>query len=1080
MINKAFIKRHIGNNRIFERGENIFYSNDVGDLMVFEQESSGLTEIETWVNSSNGYDTYQVRVLLGKNDNIITEECTCPYFEDNFEPCKHIAAVLLKYIDEDKLSTIGNGYTKDPVSVQSDFFVQGLINTFSKPTDAIQPIVHITPTLNCTNDEQVEVSFALNKPGSRSYVIKSIDSFCTLIHNKENKYYGKYLEFVHTIDAFDMQSKPVIEFLMSLYYKDDSYMASNTNQYYNYGYYGYMEQTMKRCLCLRGRYLDAFMNLIQDQNIIVSSPLRNYDIPFRVEEGIPEIHTSLTKKENGCILQGIKYPFALGNEHIYIFDYLNSKIFISNYNNEIIPLLRYLSQVNEKPEFISEEDLPKFSKYVYPVISKTTLVKNDGFDPYDYVIEKPSFELYLDSPQKDAITCEIKAIYNNAVYNTETDTDLSKRDQDEEALMVNRIAPSFNALDELNHKFVFHGDDEGIYTFVTATIPYLQSLATVYISDALKRITIKAMPKVNVGVSVNHDLLRLDLVSDTLSMKEIAEILSKYDKKKKFYRLKDGTFLNTEASNIDELLALKDSLSLSQKELEKGTADIPKFRAMYLETLNDKKAYNLDYDTSFRRMIQQMHTINQEDYEPPIDLNAEMRPYQLHGMQWLCALRDNGFGGLLADEMGLGKTLQVIAMLGTWKDRKRTLIVCPASLVYNWSKEIDKFLPSIPHRMIQGTPEERKELIQTSSDNEVLITSYELLRRDIDCYEDMQFSCEVIDEAQYIKNANTQNSQAVKYINASFKIALTGTPIENRLSELWSIFDYLMPGFFYSYRTFRERFETPIVRDHDDLMERELTQMITPFVLRRLKKDVLKDLPDKLEEVYYAQLEGEQKKLYEAEVQKIKLLVGKQSDQEFKENKFAILAELTKLRQLCCYPGLLYDKYRQNSAKTDMGIDLICNAIEGGHKILLFSQFTTMLDKLSNLLNEKKIPYYKLEGKTSKKKRAEMVEAFQNDDVPVFLISLKAGGTGLNLTAADIVIHYDPWWNTAVENQASDRAHRIGQTNVVTVYKLIMKDTIEERILELQASKSDLANKILSGDGISSSNLSRDDLLALL
>lgn len=263
-------------------------------------------------------------------------------------------------------------------------------------------------------------------------------------------------------------------------------------------------------------------------------------------------------------------------------------------------------------------------------------------------------------------------------------------------------------------------------------------------------------------------------------------------------------------------------------------------------------------------------------------------------------------------------------------------------------------------------------------------------------------------------------------------------------------------------------------------MERELTQMITPFVLRRLKKDVLKDLPDKLEEVYYAQLEGEQKKLYEAEVQKIKLLVGKQSDQEFKENKFAILAELTKLRQLCCYPGLLYDKYKQNSAKTDMGIDLICNAIEGGHKILLFSQFTTMLDKLSNLLDEKKIPYYKLEGKTSKKKRAEMVEAFQNDDVPVFLISLKAGGTGLNLTAADIVIHYDPWWNTAVENQASDRAHRIGQTNVVTVYKLIMKDTIEERILELQASKSDLANKILSGDGISSSNLSRDDLLALL
>ena len=457
MINEASIKRHIGNNRIFERGENIFYSNNVGDLMVFDQESSGLTEIETWVNSSSGYDEYQVRVLLGKNGNIITEDCTCPYFEDNFEPCKHIAAVLLKYIDEDKLSTIGNGYTKEPVSVQSDRSMQDLLNTYAKPLDAVQPIVHITPTLNCTNDEQVEVSFTLNKPDNRSYVIKSIDSFCTLIHNHENKYYGKSLEFIHTIDAFDMQSKPIIEFLMSLYHKDDAYMASNTNQYYNYGYYGYMEQTMKRSLCLRGRYLDAFMDLLKDQNVIVSNPLTNYDLPFRIEEGIPEIHTSLTKKEDGCIFQGAKYPFALGNDHIYIFDYRNSTVFISKSNDEIIPFLRHLSMVNEKPEFISEEDLPRFSKYVYPVISKTSLVKNDGFDPYDYVIEKPSFELYLDSPQKDAITCEIKAIYNNAVYNTETDTDLSKRDQDEEALMVQRVSPSFNSFDELNHKFVFHG-----------------------------------------------------------------------------------------------------------------------------------------------------------------------------------------------------------------------------------------------------------------------------------------------------------------------------------------------------------------------------------------------------------------------------------------------------------------------------------------------------------------------------------------------------------------------------------------------------------------------------------------------
>ena len=485
-------------------------------------------------------------------------------------------------------------------------------------------------------------------------------------------------------------------------------------------------------------------------------------------------------------------------------------------------------------------------------------------------------------------------------------------------------------------------------------------------------------------------------------------------------------------------------------------------------------------DNSFDALLKKINSISDREYDLPDGLTVQLRPYQADGFRWLSALKDNGFGGLLADEMGLGKTLQVIALMGSQLRKGRCLVVCPASLVYNWDSEIHKFMPKLKTRIISGTASEREQLITQSQDDEILITSYDLLKRDIHHYEGMRFDIEIIDEAQYIKNAGTSASRSVKSILASFRIALTGTPIENRLSELWSIFDYILPGFFSSYNHFRKMYENPITKDQDDLVQRDLTAMISPFVLRRLKKDVLKDLPDKLEQVYYAKLEGEQKKLYDARVAALKNSLSSQTDEEFTTNKMIMLAELTKLRQLCCEPSLLYDKYKGNSNKKLMCLDMIQEATDAGHKVLLFSQFTTMLDELTSLMEERGIRYHLLTGSTPQKARAQMVASFQKDDVPVFCISLKAGGTGLNLTAADVVIHYDPWWNTAVENQATDRAHRIGQTNIVSVYRLIMKDTIEERILEMQNQKKDLAEGTLSGDGISSSTLTRDELLSIL
>ena len=382
--------------------------------------------------------------------------------------------------------------------------------------------------------------------------------------------------------------------------------------------------------------------------------------------------------------------------------------------------------------------------------------------------------------------------------------------------------------------------------------------------------------------------------------------------------------------------------------------------------------------------------------------------------------------------------------------------------------------------MVTGTAAERRKILEESEADDILLTSYDLLKRDINEYEKYSFQCEIIDEAQFIKNANTQAAKAVKEIQTGFRLALTGTPVENRLSELWSIFDYLMPGFLYSYKKFREEVEIPVVQNSDEDAMKRLQKMIRPFVLRRLKKEVLTDLPDKLEENMFAQLTGEQQKLYDAHVKRMMLTLDKQSEEEFKSSKITILAELTRLRQICCDPSLVFEDYKGDSAKTEMCLNMIRNAVEGGHKILLFSQFTTMLDHLAKRLEEEKISYYMLTSSVSKEKRAQMVESFNKDDTQVFCISLKAGGTGLNLTAADIVIHFDPWWNLAVQNQATDRAHRIGQKNVVNVYKLIVKDTIGENIMKLQEKKRELADQILEGENLNGSSLTREELVELL
>lgn len=768
---------------------------------------------------------------------------------------------------------------------------------------------------------------------------------------------------------------------------------------------------------------------------------------------------------------------------------------------ETYEFIECIDRQKESEVFISTDDVPLFAKTMLPMLAKNFQCERNNFDAGAET--EVTFKIYLDAPQKHMISCRLAAVYGDDEYDVYDENygnvsvkDIDKlmadgRDCYKEMNTGGKVAAYFNAYDEVSHSMVINDDENLMYELMTDGIGEFEALGEVYITDALKRINIIAPSKVAVGVSVSENMLNLTLTSGDMTRAQLAEILSRYDRKKKYYRLKNGDFVKLSEGQFDAICQIKESIALTEKQLGQEIISIPKYRALYIDGKLEDSNIEADISSGFRELIRNMKTAKDNSFAVPATLDGVLRGYQRTGFMWLKTLKNNGFGGILADDMGLGKTLQVICFLLSEKEGEaqnsekasgvgKTLIVSPASLVYNWKSEIERFAPKLLAVMVIGSASERKEIIESASDDSILLTSYDLLKRDVDYYKGIHFANEIIDEAQYIKNQNTQAARAVKEIEADFKAALTGTPVENSLSELHSIFDFIMPGFLYSYQRFRKELELPIVQNRNEEALLRLQKMIAPFILRRLKRDVLRDIPDKNEENVFARIEGEQQELYDAHVKRMKLVLDKTSNEDFDKSKLQILAELTKLRQLCCDPALVMNGYKKESAKLELCMEMIANAIAGGHKILLFSQFTSMLEIIEKRLKKENISFYSLTGATPKEKRAKLVEGFQSDDTSVFCISLKAGGTGLNLTAADIVIHYDPWWNVAAQNQATDRAHRIGQENPVTVYRLIAKGTIEENILKLQERKRELADQVMAGDSVGSGSFNREELLELL
>lgn len=736
----------------------------------------------------------------------------------------------------------------------------------------------------------------------------------------------------------------------------------------------------------------------------------------------------------------------------------------------------------------SKKTVAKFAHNILPKFEQTKFILVSGTDELKAILPPEAHFLFKLDYRVGSILCVARVQYGDAQYELNQGyTEEDRRDVEKETAAWKHINTYFS--DYQHGRYVLSNEDSDVVqAFLDDGINELKRLGEVQITANFRSLLkgIKINLDVGVGINLTNELLDIDLADQKMSWEDIQAALKAYQEKRKYFVLKNGMLAKAEQPTIEQLAQTLHDLGISFKDFIHGKLHLPAYRAFYFaKQMKAANALHFSTNESFNTLINDLAKNQLKQNQIPVSLQNILRPYQKIGFNWLSTIVNYKFGGLLADEMGLGKTLQIISLLLARKEKMQnqlpSLIVAPASVIYNWQAEVKKFAPSLNVALLDGTKKERERLLLDAKKYNLLISSYQSLNRDLEAYQNLIFDVEVIDEAQNIKNQQSVTAKTVKVIKAHHKLALTGTPIENKLSELWSIFDYLMPGFLGSYPDFRKKYELPIVKEQDKEAEDQLANMIIPFILRRLKKDVLRDLPDKDEEIVPVKMNKKQADLYNMQTQKIIAQLNGQGDEDFKRSRFQILAQITKLREICCDPHLLYENYHGKSNKLIATIELIKNNLANGHKILLFSQFTAMLDILHENLARLRQPLFTITGSTPKTKRQEQVQKFNQMAQPgVFLISLKAGGTGINLTGADVVIHYDPWWNLAAEKQATDRAHRIGQKHSVKIYKMVTEDSIEERIIALQQKKAELADIILQNDQIADATMSKDDLIKIL
>lgn len=992
----------------------------------------------------DGEDIYNVQVKFNENE-ISDYMCTCPYYETMGTMCKHIVAVLKQRQTElednasvfdrnDKIASVLCSEYSEMRTEKSPLYIRFILYADRLPTGGIS------------------YSMSIQTDGS-SEEMRGIENFLDCYLNGKEFLMDRRTVYKPSETYFYRAQKEIIDILAEAY---------ETRSVQNPMYTKAIYRTTfgDKCAARIFPLLDEvdFTLVFDGMNVPgVHIATDNPDIIIDIDAADKEITMSVS--EYGCALTRDGSWF-LYEDVIY---HTNAE-----WRGYFMPVYRALSAENRTQISFKDDNTIAFASDVLPVLRGKHGVITRGLDEV-IVNETPAFKVYLDVDNK-GISAAVTVNYGSITIR------IPEEKTDDTKIIVRKYAEESEILDIFSHFTLYNGtfmlyDSAEIYAFLTDDIPYLSIRAEVVASDRFKSLRLENALDISASVGYNDNIDLLEAGFETsLTHEQISGILKAVKLKRPFYRLADGRFIDLEKDEKSKIFSILARLDFNEEELKSGKKNLPKYQAMYLSALE-----NVEQKQSFTEYIDSIKSI-----EPhiPENLKEVIRPYQYEGIKWLKQLSALNFGGILADDMGLGKTLQVLAFVYGEKPDGPTLIVTPSALVYNWLNEIERFVPDAKTIIIDGTKQERAERIKSVNDYEFVITSYPILRRDISLYLGTNFKYCFIDEAQHIKNPMTMNAKSVKKIAAEHKFALTGTPIENSLSELWSVFDFVMKGYLYGLNDFRNRYEYPITRDDDAFAAADLKAKIRPFILRRMKANVLNELPEKIENTMYAELTAEQKKMYSAYLALAKnetaALLG-----EGGQGKIRILSLLMRLRQICCHPSLFDEAYHKDSGKLDMLMELVTSGVESGHRILVFSQFTSMLAIIREKLSELKIDCFYLDGQTPSHERAELADRFNGGESKVFLISLKAGGTGLNLVGADMVIHYDPWWNPAVTDQASDRAYRIGQKRAVQVIKLAAKGTIEEKIMKLQESKRLLADDIVRVNTETLSSLSNDEIMSL-
>ncbi|BDU91795.1 DEAD/DEAH box helicase [Clostridium perfringens] len=824
-----------------------------------------------------------------------------------------------------------------------------------------------------------------------------------------------------------------------------------------------------RYLRLKQNNLKDFLKLIDEKKKInFNFNSINYEVKVK-KENVPVALTLKEGKEGFVLSHHKKFPVLLNNlGDVMFFDrnlYLPRKRQLEYY----IPIHKLFLKNNTITYKKSLENLRSLLEELKN-ISKN-IVLDENIRVFKEKLMKTTFNLYK---TEGKIYCNVKIDYCGYII------DLIRDEKDNSFLrdLKNEKYIEFQLerfkFIKRGEDFCFIGNEEEMYEFFSKGIRRLRELGEVLLSEELKEFKVLDSSLISSELKELSNFYKLKFDFGDFELRELRESIDAMKRGDRFYRTKK-VYLDLEDPGIVNFLNLLEDLGL--ENINDNEVYIDKSKVLYIqEKLKDRNLSFIKGGNVLQEIVGKLLNKEFKRKLVPKALNAELRPYQKEGFKWINEITDLGFGGVLADDMGLGKTLQIIAFLLSQK-KSKSIVVVPTSVIYNWMDEFEKFAPSIRIGLVHGSKSKRDKVlrdfkrgigIKIEEDNlkeksyekyDVLLTTYGTLKNDEKAYENLSFDYCIIDEAQNIKNPAAQATLSVKNIKSRCNIALTGTPIENNLMELWSIFDFVMPGYLFTKDRFRERF----ILDESNLSE--LKSLITPFILRRLKEDVLSELPEKLEKKYLVEMKGKQKQLYSFYVKAIKNQLNENKSYEKSgRDKINLFAYLTKLREICLDPSLVVPDYTGGSSKLTVVKEIVKDASESGKKILLFSQFTSVLQKIEEDFKKEDISYLYLDGGTSAKDRVERVKKFNEDsNIKVFLISLKAGGVGLNLTSASVVIHFDPWWNPAVEDQATDRAHRFGQENKVEVIKLVAKDTIEEKIVLMQEDKRELIQSLMDG-----------------